>query len=73
MTTATSGAGIVDGYSGLVDSITSDSESEGEKVVDVALSATGAVIDTIGVGGRPVRRDRQRRRRLAARARVVPA
>jgi uncharacterized protein YukE len=48
MTTATSGAGIVDTYAGLVSSITSDSESEGEKVVDVALSATGAVIDTIG-------------------------
>ncbi|HWM05877.1 MAG TPA: hypothetical protein VNP92_26340 [Actinophytocola sp.] len=48
MTTATSGAGIVDSYSGLVSSITSDAESEGEQVVDIALSATGVVIDTIG-------------------------
>lgn len=48
MTTATSGAGIVDSYAGLVDSITSDAESEGEQVVDVALSATGVVVDTIG-------------------------
>jgi uncharacterized protein YukE len=48
VTTATSGAGIVDGYAGLVDSITSDAESEGQQVVDVALSATGAVIDTVG-------------------------
>ncbi|MCT2586709.1 hypothetical protein [Actinophytocola gossypii] len=48
MTTATSGAGIVDTYAGLVGAITSDAESEGEQVVDVALSATGAVIDTIG-------------------------
>lgn len=53
MTTATSGAGIVDTYSGLVDSITSDAESEGEKVVDVALSATGVVIDTIGMAVDP--------------------
>jgi uncharacterized protein YukE len=48
VTTATSGAGIVDSYSGLVGAITSDAESEGEQVVDVALSATGAVIDTVG-------------------------
>lgn len=53
MTTATSGAGIVDTYAGLVESITSDSESEGEKVVDIALSATGAVIDTIGMAVDP--------------------
>jgi uncharacterized protein YukE len=53
VTTATSGAGIVDSYAGLVDSITSDSESEGEKVVDVALSATGVVIDTIGMAVDP--------------------
>jgi len=53
MTTATSGAGIVDSYAGLVDSITSDSESEGEKVVDVALSASGVVIDTIGMAVDP--------------------
>jgi uncharacterized protein YukE len=53
VTTATSGAGFIDGYSGLVDSITSDSESEGEKVVDVALSAAGTVIDTIGVAVDP--------------------
>jgi uncharacterized protein YukE len=49
VTTATSGAGIFDSYSGLVDSITADSESEGEQVVDVALSATGVVVDTIGM------------------------
>lgn len=53
MTTATSGAGIVDSYAGLVGSITSDAESEGEKVVDVALSATGVVIDTIGMAVDP--------------------
>jgi uncharacterized protein YukE len=53
VTTATSGAGIVDSYAGLVDSITSDSESEGEKVVDVALSATGVVVDTIGMAVDP--------------------
>jgi uncharacterized protein YukE len=53
VTTATSGAGIVDTYSGLVDSITSDAESEGEQIVDVALSATGAVIDTIGMAVDP--------------------
>jgi uncharacterized protein YukE len=53
VTTATSGAGIVDTYAGLVSSITSESESEGEKVVDVALSATGAVIDTIGMAVDP--------------------
>jgi uncharacterized protein YukE len=47
-TTATTGAGIVDSYSSLVTSITSDSESEGEKVCDVALSAAGVVTDTIG-------------------------
>ena len=47
-TTATTSAGIVDSYAGLVSSITSDAESEGERCVDVALSATGAVIDTIG-------------------------
>ncbi|HEV8554865.1 MAG TPA: WXG100 family type VII secretion target [Actinophytocola sp.] len=47
-TTATSGAGIVDSYSSLITSITSDSESEGEKCVDVALSAAGVVTDTIG-------------------------
>src|SRR6266545_6252666 len=47
-TTATSGAGIVDSYASLVSSITSDSESEGEKCVDVALSAVGVVTDTIG-------------------------
>jgi uncharacterized protein YukE len=35
-------------YAGLVGAITRDSESEGEKVVDVALSATGAVVDTVG-------------------------
>lgn len=53
MTTATSGAGIVDSYAGLVGSITNDSESEGEKVVDVALSATGVVVDTIGAAVDP--------------------
>jgi uncharacterized protein YukE len=53
MTTATSGAGIVDTYAGLVSSITSESESEGEQVVDVALSATGAVVDTIGMMADP--------------------
>jgi uncharacterized protein YukE len=53
MTTATSGAGIVDTYAGLVSAITSDSESEGEKVVDIALSATGVVIDTIGAAVDP--------------------
>jgi uncharacterized protein YukE len=53
MTTATSGMGIVDSYAGLVDSITSDAESEGEKVVDVALSATGVVVDTIGAAVDP--------------------
>jgi uncharacterized protein YukE len=53
MTTATSGAGIVDSYAGLVDSITSDAESEGEQVVDVALSATGVVVDTIGMAVDP--------------------
>src|SRR6266508_5204350 len=47
-TTATSGAGIVDSYSSLITSITSDSESAGEKCVDVALSAAGVVTDTIG-------------------------
>jgi uncharacterized protein YukE len=47
-TTATTGAGIVDSYSSLVTSITSDAESEGEKVCDVALSAAGVVTDTIG-------------------------
>jgi uncharacterized protein YukE len=47
-TTATSGAGIVDSYTGLVSAITSDSESEGEKVLDVGLSALGVVTDTIG-------------------------
>jgi uncharacterized protein YukE len=53
VTTATSGAGIVDSYAGLVDSITSDAESEGEQVVDVALSATGVVVDTIGAAVDP--------------------
>jgi uncharacterized protein YukE len=47
-TTATTGAGIVDSYASLVSSITSDSESEGEKVCDVTLSAVGVVTDTIG-------------------------
>jgi uncharacterized protein YukE len=47
-TTATTGAGIVDSYSSLVTSITSDAESEGEKVCDVTLSAVGVVTDTIG-------------------------
>src|SRR5262245_24299044 len=47
-TTATTGAGIVDSYAGLVSAITSDAESEGEKVCDVALSAVGVVTDTIG-------------------------
>jgi uncharacterized protein YukE len=54
MTAATSGAGIVDTYAGLVGSITSDAESEGEKVVDVALSAAGAVVDTIGMAADPL-------------------
>jgi uncharacterized protein YukE len=48
MTTATSGAGIFDTYSGLVDSVVSDSESEGEKVVGVSIAAAGAVVDTVG-------------------------
>jgi hypothetical protein len=48
VTSATSGAGIVDTYAGLVNSITSDAESEGEQVVDVALSAAGVVTDTVG-------------------------
>lgn len=47
-TTATTGAGIADSYAGLVSAITSDAESEGEKVVDVGLSALGVVTDTIG-------------------------
>ncbi|HEV2777933.1 MAG TPA: WXG100 family type VII secretion target [Actinophytocola sp.] len=47
-TTATSGAGIVESYSSLVTSITSDAESEGERCVDVALSAAGVVTDTVG-------------------------
>ena len=45
----TEGTGIIDTYAGLVGAITNDSESEGEKVVDIALSATGAVVDTIGM------------------------
>lgn len=49
----TEGTGIIDTYAGLVSAITSDSESEGEKVVDVALSATGAVVDTIGMMADP--------------------
>jgi uncharacterized protein YukE len=47
-TTATTGAGIVDSYASLVTSLTGDAESEGERCVDVALSATGVVTDTIG-------------------------
>ena len=54
MTTATSGAGILDTYSGLVDSITSDSESEGAKVLNVSISAAGAVVDTIGAAIDPL-------------------
>lgn len=48
MTEPTAGAGIVDTYAGLVSSLTSDAESEGERVVDVGLSAAGVVTDTIG-------------------------
>lgn len=56
MTADTSGAGIiVDTYAGLVDSITGEAESEGEQVVDVALSATGVVVDTIGAGAADIR------------------
>jgi uncharacterized protein YukE len=54
MTTATSGAGIFDTYSGLVDSIVSDSESEGEKTVGVAIAAAGAVVDTVGAMADPL-------------------
>jgi uncharacterized protein YukE len=54
MTTATSGAGILDTYSGLVESITSDSESEGAKVLNVSISAAGAVVDTIGAAIDPL-------------------
>jgi hypothetical protein len=39
---------IVETYAGPVGSITSAAESEGEQVVDVALSAAGVVTDTVG-------------------------
>ncbi|WP_410668129.1 WXG100 family type VII secretion target [Amycolatopsis sp. cmx-4-68] len=54
MTTATSGAGIFDTYAGLVDSITADSESEGERVLEVSISAAGAVVDTVGAAIDPL-------------------
>lgn len=38
----------MDSYASLVTSITSDSESEGEQVCDIALSAAGVVTDTVG-------------------------
>jgi uncharacterized protein YukE len=53
-TTATTGTGIVDSYASLVSSITSDSESEGEKVCDIALSAVGVVTDTVGFAMDPL-------------------
>jgi hypothetical protein len=52
MTTATSGAGIVDSYAGLVDSVTTDSESEGMQVLDVSINAAGAVVDTVAAMAR---------------------
>lgn len=48
MTTWSSGAGIVDTYAGLVDTITADAEGEGPEIVDVALAGVGAVADTVG-------------------------
>jgi uncharacterized protein YukE len=54
MTTATSGAGIVDSYAGLVDSITSDSESEGMQTLDVSINAAGAVVDTVAALADPL-------------------
>ncbi|WP_370946092.1 hypothetical protein AB5J62_00365 [Amycolatopsis sp. cg5] len=54
MTTATSGAGIFDTYSGLVDSITAESENEGMQVCNVAISAASAVVDTVGAAMDPL-------------------
>jgi uncharacterized protein YukE len=47
VTTATTGAGIFDSYNGLVTAIQNDSESESEKVVDVAVNSVGVVADTV--------------------------
>jgi WXG100 family type VII secretion target len=43
---ALDGAGIFDTYSGMVQSITDDSQSEGEHVLDVAINTTGTLLDT---------------------------
>jgi uncharacterized protein YukE len=54
VTTSTTGAGIFDSYHSLVTSIQNDSESEGEKVLDVAISAAGAVADTVAFAMDPL-------------------
>jgi uncharacterized protein YukE len=54
MTTATSGAGFVDSYAGLVDSVKNDSESEGMKALDVSINAAGAVVDTVATLADPL-------------------
>src|SRR5947209_3572430 len=51
---ATAGAGIVDTYAGLVQSLTGEAESEGEQVLGVSISAATAVVDTIGAVVDPV-------------------
>lgn len=54
VTTSTSGAGIFDSYNSLVQSIQDDSESEGEKVCGVAISAAGTVADTVSFAMDPL-------------------
>ncbi|RZS44609.1 hypothetical protein EV193_101485 [Herbihabitans rhizosphaerae] len=45
---------MLDSYAGLISSLTSDAESEGEQVLDVSISAAGAVTDTVGAAIDPV-------------------
>ncbi|RJQ69477.1 WXG100 family type VII secretion target [Pseudonocardiaceae bacterium YIM PH 21723] len=45
--TATTGAGVLDSYAGLIDSISRGAEGEGPDIVDVAVNGIGAVADTI--------------------------
>jgi uncharacterized protein YukE len=54
VTTSTTGAGIFDSYHGLVSSIQDDSQSEGEKVLDVSINAAGAIADTVAFAADPL-------------------
>jgi uncharacterized protein YukE len=54
VTTSTSGAGILDSYSSLVQSIQDGSQSEGQKVCGVAVDAAGAISDTVSFAMDPL-------------------